>query len=83
MLNEDVRDSVLLVFSNRQDPLNALDAAEMTDKLGLQSFFQQWFFQVYRATMGDRLYEGLDCLLASLQKMQLAIALWRSDALLP
>ena len=55
----------------------------MTDKLGLHGLcHHQWFIQVYRATMGDRLYEGLDWLLASLQKRQLAITLWRSEALL-
>ena len=35
MLNEDeLRDSVLLVFANKQDLPNAMSAAEMTDKLG-------------------------------------------------
>uniref|UniRef100_M4BEA5 Uncharacterized protein n=1 Tax=Hyaloperonospora arabidopsidis (strain Emoy2) TaxID=559515 RepID=M4BEA5_HYAAE len=64
MLNKDeLRDSVLLVFSNKQDLLNAMSAAGMTDKLGLQGLCQQWFILVYRATMDDRLYEGLDWLL--------------------
>uniref|UniRef100_M4BGN5 Uncharacterized protein n=1 Tax=Hyaloperonospora arabidopsidis (strain Emoy2) TaxID=559515 RepID=M4BGN5_HYAAE len=37
MLNKDeLRDSVLMVFSNKQDLSNATSAAEMTDKLGLQ-----------------------------------------------
>merc|ERR1711865_682367 len=36
MLNEDeLRESVLLVFANKQDLPNAMSAAEMTDKLGL------------------------------------------------
>ena len=84
MLNEDeLRDSVLLVFSNKQDLSNAMSAAEMMDKLCLHGLcHHQWFIQVYRATMGDRLYEGLDWLLASPQKRQLAITLWRSEALL-
>ncbi len=36
MLNEDeLRDAVLLVFANKQDLPNAMNAAEITDKLGL------------------------------------------------
>ena len=58
-----LRDLVLLVFPNKQDLSNAMGAAEMTDNLGLHGLCQQWFTLVYRATMGDRLYEGLDRLL--------------------
>ena len=36
MLNEDeLRDAVLLIFANKQDLPNAMTAAEITDKLGL------------------------------------------------
>ena len=35
----------------------------MTEKLGLHGLCQQWFILVYRATMGDQLYEDLDWLL--------------------
>ena len=36
MLNEDeLRDALLLVFANKQDLPNAMNAAEITDKLGL------------------------------------------------
>ena len=71
MLNEDeLRDSVLLVFSGKKDLPTGMSAAEMTYKLVLHGLcHHQWFFQVYRATMGD-------------QKRQLAIKLWRSMALL-
>nr|CCA21604.1 ADPribosylation factor family putative [Albugo laibachii Nc14] len=38
MLNEDeLRDSILLIFANKQDLPNAMSAAEMTDKLGLHA----------------------------------------------
>uniref|UniRef100_A0AAV1TDA6 ADP-ribosylation factor n=1 Tax=Peronospora matthiolae TaxID=2874970 RepID=A0AAV1TDA6_9STRA len=64
MLNkDDLRDSVLLVFSNKQDLSNAMSAAETTDKLALHGLCQQWFILVHRATMGDRLYKGLGWLL--------------------
>lgn len=49
MLNEDeLRDSVLLVFANKQDLPNAMSAAEMTDKLGLHGLrHRQWYVRVY------------------------------------
>lgn len=38
MLAEDeLRDAVLLIFANKQDLPNAMNAAEITDKLGLHS----------------------------------------------
>lgn len=38
MLAEDeLRDAVLLVFANKQDLPNAMNCAELTDKLGLRS----------------------------------------------
>ncbi|KAK8480801.1 hypothetical protein V6N11_073152 [Hibiscus sabdariffa] len=42
MLNEDeLRDAVSLVFANKQDLPNAMNAVEITDKLGLQSLRQR------------------------------------------
>ena len=39
MLNEDeLRDAVLLVFANKQDLPNAMNAADLTEKLGLQVY---------------------------------------------
>ena len=48
MLNEDeLRDALLLVFANKQDLPNAMNAAEITDKLGLHGLRQRtWFIQV-------------------------------------
>merc|ERR1739849_68284 len=58
---EEMRDAVLLVFANKQDLPNSMTAAEVTEKLGLQSMRnRQWFIQSARATTGDGLYEGLD-----------------------
>merc|ERR1719515_142269 len=64
MLNEEeMRDAVVLVFANKQDLPNAMPAAEVTEKLGLQSMRnRQWFIQSACATTGDGLYEGLDWL---------------------
>lgn len=64
MLAEDeLRDAVLLVFVNKQDLPNAMNAAEIRDKLGLHSLHQRnWYIQATCATSGDGLYEGLDWL---------------------
>lgn len=60
MVNEDeLRDAVLLVFANKQDLPNAMNAAEITDKLGLHSLRQRhWYIQSCCATSGEGLYEG-------------------------
>jgi len=64
MLNEDeLRDAILLVFANKQDLPNAMNAAEITDKLALHNLRnRQWYIQATCATSGDGLYEGLDWL---------------------
>jgi len=70
MLNEDeLRDALLLVFANKQDLPNAMNAAEVTDKLGLHSLRQRaWYIQSTCATSGDGLYEGLEWLASTLKK---------------
>ncbi|KAF5774977.1 putative small GTPase superfamily, ARF/SAR type, P-loop containing nucleoside triphosphate hydrolase [Helianthus annuus] len=52
---------VLLMFANKQDLPNAMNAAEITDKLGLHSLRQRyWYIQSTCATFREGLYEGLD-----------------------
>lgn len=51
-----------------QDLPNAMNAAEITDKLGLHSLRQRnWYIQSTCATSGDGLYEGLDWLSGQLK----------------
>jgi signal recognition particle receptor subunit beta len=52
MLNEDeLRDALLLVFANKQDLPNAMNPAEITDKLGLHSLRQRhWYIQATVST---------------------------------
>jgi ADP-ribosylation factor protein 1 len=70
MLNEDeLRDALLLVFANKQDLPNAMNASEITDKLGLQGLRQRtWYIQAACATSGDGLYEGLEWLSANIKR---------------
>nr|VDC99871.1 unnamed protein product [Brassica rapa] len=62
MLNEDgLRDGVLQVFANKQDLPNPINAAEITDKLGLHSLRQRhWYIQSTCAISGGGNYKGLD-----------------------
>merc|ERR1711879_293398 len=64
MMNEDeMHDAALLVLANKQDLPNSMTAAEVAEKLGLQTMRnRQWFIQSACATTGDGLYEGLDWL---------------------
>ncbi|KAI9254045.1 ADP-ribosylation factor family-domain-containing protein [Sporodiniella umbellata] len=63
MLNEDeLRDALLLVFANKQDLPNAMNAAEITDKLGLHSLRnRRWYIQTACATSGKIKISNLLC----------------------
>uniref|UniRef100_A0A2K5RKA7 ADP ribosylation factor 1 n=1 Tax=Cebus imitator TaxID=2715852 RepID=A0A2K5RKA7_CEBIM len=64
MLAEDeLWDAVPLVFANKQDVPNGMNAAEITDKLRLRSLrHRNWYIHTTCATSGDGLYGGLDSL---------------------
>lgn len=52
-----------------QDLPNAMNAADITDKLGLHSLRQRnWYIQATCATSGEGLYEGLDWMSGQLAK---------------
>ncbi|CAF3978297.1 unnamed protein product [Rotaria magnacalcarata] len=61
MLSEDeLREAIILIFANKQDLPNAMNAAEITDKLGLHSLRNRnWYIQAACATSGDGLYEDM------------------------
>ncbi|KAJ1878271.1 hypothetical protein LPJ71_011022, partial [Coemansia sp. S17] len=55
---DELRNANLLVFANKQDLPNAMNAAEITEKLGLQAIKNiRWYIQATCATTGDGLYE--------------------------
>lgn len=59
---------MLLVYANKQDLPNAMMAAEITDKLGLNSLRNRlWYIQATCATSGDGIMEGLDWLTDALK----------------
>jgi ADP-ribosylation factor protein 1 len=66
---DELRESAIMVFANKQDLPNSMGAAELTEKLGLNQLRnRKWYIQASCATTGDGLYEGMDWLSATLSK---------------
>eukprot|EP01089_Gocevia_fonbrunei_P007818 TRINITY_DN1911_c0_g1_i2.p1 TRINITY_DN1911_c0_g1~~TRINITY_DN1911_c0_g1_i2.p1 ORF type:complete len:173 (-),score=34.16 TRINITY_DN1911_c0_g1_i2:52-570(-) len=64
MLSEnELKDAPLLILANKQDLPNAMNVAEVTDKLGMDSTGnRKWYIQPCCAKSGDGLFAGLDWL---------------------
>jgi ADP-ribosylation factor protein 1 len=65
MVEDELKDSLLLVYLNKQDLPDAMNNSECIDKLQLHKLTTQgrkWFAQPAVARTGDGLYEGLDWL---------------------
>ncbi|KTW27863.1 uncharacterized protein T551_02830 [Pneumocystis jirovecii RU7] len=66
-LETDLKESILLVFANKQDVENSLKPNEISDALGLVNFKDRaWHIQGCCALTGDGLYKGLDWVVSSL-----------------
>ena len=64
---EDLKDSILLIFANKQDMKGALNASQISEALGLGSLKnRQWSIQETSATQGKGLHEGFDWLVQSI-----------------
>ena len=60
---EELKNAVLLVFANKQDLPNPMNATEVVRKLGLHSLRNRnWNIQETCAVSGDGLFEGLEWL---------------------
>lgn len=58
---EELKDSKLLVFANKQDLPGALDEGQVSEKLGLSELKdRQWSIYKCCATKGEGLEDGLD-----------------------
>ena len=65
---EDLREAVLLVLSNKQDLPNAMDTAEVGQELGLATLRSRtWNIQRTCATTGEGLVEGFEWLTRTLK----------------
>ncbi|ORZ19712.1 P-loop containing nucleoside triphosphate hydrolase protein [Absidia repens] len=61
MESDQLQNSSLLVFANKQDVKGALSAAKISEVLNLTSLKdKQWHIQACSALSGDGLFEGLD-----------------------
>jgi small GTP-binding protein len=66
---EELRESILLVYANKQDLPNAMKPSEVGSRLRLNGMTNRaWQVQGTCATTGDGLYEGLDWLGAQISK---------------
>lgn len=63
----EMRDDILLVFSNKQDLPTAMTHSEVADKLDLRSIKQPWYLQNCVAVNSEGLYEGLEWLSKNLE----------------
>ena len=69
LVDDELKDAVLLVYANKKDLPNAMNVAEITDELDLHLLCERkWYVQATCATSGDGLYEGLDWLANELTK---------------
>lgn len=72
MLEEDeLNDSILLVFANKQDQKGALNAQQISDALGLPEVRnRQWSIQETSALQGKGLFEGFDWLVQCIKGVE-------------
>jgi len=69
MLEEDeLKDSTLLVFANKQDQKGALNAQQVSEGMGLPEVRgRQWSIQETSAIKGKGLFEGFDWLVTTIK----------------
>jgi ADP-ribosylation factor-like protein 1 len=68
---EELRDSILLVFANKQDQKGALNAQQISDALGLPEVRnRQWSIQETSALQGKGLFEGFDWLVSCIKGVE-------------
>eukprot|EP00040_Diaphanoeca_grandis_P011943 m.61088 g.61088 ORF g.61088 m.61088 type:complete len:188 (-) comp22928_c1_seq1:26-589(-) len=78
MLQEDeLRDSLLLIFANKQDLPYAMTPSKMGDALALNSLGanRKWHIQPTNAINGEGLYEGLDWISSELKQHKKSLRL--------
>eukprot|EP00276_Gloeochaete_wittrockiana_P006060 CAMPEP_0184650144 /NCGR_PEP_ID=MMETSP0308-20130426/7676_1 /TAXON_ID=38269 /ORGANISM="Gloeochaete witrockiana, Strain SAG 46.84" /LENGTH=127 /DNA_ID=CAMNT_0027083481 /DNA_START=363 /DNA_END=746 /DNA_ORIENTATION=- len=66
---EELRDACLLVFANKQDLAGAMNAAQVSEHLGLSEIKnRQWTIFPTSALKGEGLNDGLDWLVNAVKK---------------
>ena len=68
---EELNNSILLVFANKQDQKGALNAQQISDALGLPEVRnRQWSIQETSALQGKGLFEGFDWLVQCIKGVE-------------
>ncbi|XP_053171424.1 ADP-ribosylation factor 4-like [Scomber japonicus] len=65
--DEELKETPLLVFANKQDLPRAMSVSDITEALSLSGVSQPWFVQASSAVSGTGLAEGLDWLSNQIQ----------------
>lgn len=68
LIDNDLRDVIVLIIANKQDLPNAMSTTELIEKLNLKQVKQKWHIQATNAMNGDGLYEGMEWLSNELAK---------------
>jgi len=59
--NDEMEHKPVMIFANKQDHIDALNAVQITERFGLHNCKSHpWFVQPCCATNGEGLYEGLE-----------------------
>lgn len=65
---EELKDAILLVFANKQDQKGALNAAQVSEQMGLAEIKnRQWSIQETAAIKGTGMFEGFDWLVTCIK----------------
>ncbi|CAM9844418.1 unnamed protein product [Phaeothamnion confervicola] len=65
---EELKEAILLVFANKQDQKGALNAAQVSEAMGLSEIrSRQWSIQEASALKGKGLFEGFDWLVTCIK----------------
>ncbi|KAJ5107348.1 ARF/SAR [Penicillium angulare] len=70
LMDDTLKDALLLIFANKQDLPNAMNPEELTDKLSLHGLgHRPWHTQPACAISGEGLYKGLEWVSKRLPKV--------------
>lgn len=69
LTEEELKDSALLIYANKQDLPKAMSTSQIVDSLGLSTLRSHpWHVQATCALTGEGLYQGLDWLVNEIEK---------------
>jgi ADP-ribosylation factor protein 1 len=68
---DELKNTIFLFLANKQDRVNALKITDIVNRLKLYNLKnRQWFVQGTNALNGDGIYEGLDWMTKTLEKIK-------------